>query len=64
MARVYFGIDKGSDLTPSAVTIDTSTTSEDVELSIDDAVGLTKHDVDVLTQALLAAVAGHTTPIL
>ena len=52
MADRFYGIDRGERL----VTIDTSTTGKDVEVVVDDAVGLTKKDIHLALLAVSSAV--------
>lgn len=59
MADRFYGVDRGQ----SKATVDTSTTGLDVEVTVDDAVGLTKKDIITALEAVKKAVledAGFT----
>lgn len=56
MADRFYGLDRGERL----VTIDTSTTGKDVEVVVDDAVGLTKKDIVLALQGIGDAVLEDT----
>ncbi len=50
MATQFFGISRGGQL--KDVTTGTSTTGKNVEITVNDAVGLKQSDVDVLVETL------------
>jgi hypothetical protein len=62
MARHYVGINKASGLDPSAVTLGTSTTSKDIEISTLDGVPLTKMDVENALSVFEAYFAKNDVP--
>jgi hypothetical protein len=52
MADRFYGVDKGQ----SKATVDTSTTGLDIELIVDDAVGVTKKDIVIALERIKEAV--------
>lgn len=52
MASEYFGYNRGTDLSPDAVTTGTSTGSTDVEVRVDLTKSLTKLDVLLILEAI------------
>lgn len=52
MADRFYGVDRGQD----KATVDSSTTGLDVELTVDDAVGLSKKDIILALEEIKKAV--------
>ena len=52
MADRFYGVDRGQ----TKATVDSSTTGLDIEVTVDDAVGLTKKDIIVAFEAIKKAV--------
>lgn len=52
MADRFYGVDRGQ----TAATVDTSTTGLDVELVVDDAVGLEKKEIVQALDAIIKAI--------
>jgi hypothetical protein len=52
MADRFYGVDRGQD----AATVAATTTGLDIELTVDDAVGVTKKDIIVALEAIRKAV--------
>lgn len=53
MASQYFGYNRGTDLSPDAITTGTSTGSTDVELRVDLTKSLTKEDIQLISDAII-----------
>lgn len=53
MASIYIGYNRGADLSPDKATEGSSTGSTDVELRIDTGKGLTRNEVNVISEAIL-----------
>jgi hypothetical protein len=53
MAKVYIGIDRGAQEALDEITVGSSTGNTDVELVLDDASGITRADVKLLTERLI-----------
>lgn len=56
MATKYFGVSIEEGRRLGAVTVDTSTTSSDIELAVDDTNGPTDQDVSLALEALRKAI--------
>lgn len=52
MASQYFGFNRGTDLSPNAITTGTSSGSTDVELRIDLTKSITKQDAKLMVDAI------------
>lgn len=53
MASQYFGYNRGTDLSPNAITTDTSSGSTDVELRIDLTKSITRQDAKLIVDAIM-----------
>ncbi len=61
MASQYFGYNRGTDLSPDAITTGTSSGTTDVELRVDLTKSLTKEDVLLITEAILRMILDQRT---
>lgn len=64
MASQYFGYNRGTDLSPNAITTGTSTGSTDVEVRIDLTKGITRQDAYLILEAVIRYIEdGRSTEI-
>lgn len=64
MASQYYGYNRGTDLSPNAITTGSSTGSTDVELRVDLAKSLTREDVYEIAEAIIRYIQdGRSTEI-
>ena len=61
MASQYFGFNRGTDLSPDAITTGTSSGSTDVELRVDLTKSLTKEDILLITEAIIRMIIDQRT---
>ncbi len=64
MASIYIGYNRGADLSPDKATEGSSTGSTDIELRIDTGKGLTRQDVNLISEAILRYVNDGRTTVL
>ena len=64
MASQYYGFNRGTDLSPNAITTGTSTGSTDVEVRIDLTKGITRQDAYLILEAVIRYIEdGRSTEI-
>ena len=64
MASQYYGYNRGTNLSPNAITTGTSTGSTDVEVRIDLTKGITRQDAYLILEAVIRYIEdGRSTEI-